>query len=311
MTQKYPSAILGIEPWHQGKSRDTFLLKPDSGTILPYTTNRISTHNHVHLTEIPLKGECLTALVIFFMKKLEEEFGVQTHMVAYGKGILEYLPKGFPVTDDIFKRSFVARVLDMISYEFIGRDFMCGSLFDKHYSKGLENPYGLILPEGLQFMSPLNPRIFTPTLKNENDDPVFSSVVMQEEPEACDIFFRAYDILREYLFRCGYTIVDMKGELGRDRSSQAIRIGDEIGTLDCMRIVRNGGIVVGQEPVWQDKQVVRDEVMAVCSARGVKPCPIELSPETVKKTTHLYLETTGNILKMGLEEFQAKHGLGV
>jgi len=276
-----PSAIPGLTLKHQGKSRDTFRLKRGSGTILPYATNRISTHNHVHLTEIPRKGECLTILVIFFMKKLEEEYDIPTHLVAYGKGIIGHLPKGFPVTDDLLKRSFVARMLDMIGYEFIGRDFFCGSLYDKYYSKGSENPYGLILPEGLQFMSPLCPTAFTPTLKNENDDPASSESVIRQEPEAYNLFSRVYDVLKEYLFDCGYTLVDMKGELGRDQASGIVRIGDEIGTLDCMRIVRNGGIIIGQEPTWQDKQVVRDEVVSVCKARGVKPCSIDLSPETV------------------------------
>lgn len=305
MKLKYPSAIPGVIPTHQGKVRDSFALLGYDDLMLVVATDRISTHNIVHKSHIPGKGAGLTTLTIFSMKMFEE-LGIPTHLVAYGRDINRYIPSSWTVPPDLHLRAIVVRRLDMVPMEFIYRVRMGGSLWKDFYSKGLPNPYGLELPTGLELMSQLPEVAFTPTEKSENDDPVTAASVLAAYPEASALARRAFDVVYTHNIARGIETMDGKGEIGIDPKTGKVTIGDEFGTPDCCRYVEASKIVVGREPEWLDKQFVREEAERIWKAEGGEKHPIAFSPEVIRKTSMIYLDVAGRILGMPFSQYQAK-----
>ena len=85
MSPRFTPALSSLPLIYQGKTRDTFPTKsPDE--LLIVATNRLSTHNIVHLSEVPFKGEVLTALTIFWLTGILEKAGIKHHLLAYGRG---------------------------------------------------------------------------------------------------------------------------------------------------------------------------------------------------------------------------------
>ncbi len=239
---------------HQGKVRDSF-----NGTLTPHTflmvaTDHASTHNVEHVSLIPTKGQILTALTVFWI--LEVLADIPHHVVAYGRKIYEHLPRDRNYPNDLHLRALIVLVLMMSPHEFIFRARMAGSLWKKFYSKGLPNPYGLDLPPGLQLMSPFDGSISTPTDKSATDEPENSAEIERSCPEEVVLMREVYRRGRTHAASVGIDIVDFKGEAGRDQDGHC-RLADEFLNGDCCRFVRMNQIVIGQDPPWADKEILR------------------------------------------------------
>lgn len=301
---KHASSIPGLEPIHQGKVRDTFqTIVPDA--LLLVATDRISTHDVVHESLVPLKGQVLTALTVFWANALCDD-EVPSHIIATGRDIYDFLPKkddAYP--DDLHLRATVVKKLDMLPFELIFRRRMAGSLWSKYYSQGAPNPYGVELPEGLEFMSPLEPAIFTPTEKSETDDPVKSQVVELAYPWHVAVAEELYNRGVELALERGIDIIDTKLEVGIDQYG-TVCIGDEILTPDSSRFVQSADIEIGKEPPWADKQIVRDEAVRLWGGKKKGP-PLTFSKEVIEWTTETYLRVFHQLTGMSLAEFQAKY----
>ncbi len=287
LTPKYPTTYVdGLRLIHQGKVRDTFEIPDRDDVLLVVASDRISTHNIVHRSEIPLKGYALTALTVFWSRILERH-GVITHVIAWGDDIFkEYIP--FGVANDLYdlkKRAIVVRKLSMIPYELIYRARMSGSLWKNYYKKGEPNPYDVDLPEGLKLMSLFKEPVFTPTEKSATDDPIQNFRVIEKHPSAYMLTDYAFEIIREYALKLGIEVIDGKFEAGTD-SKGKLYLADEFGTMDCCRFVEADEVVIGQEPPWLDKQILRDEAERVWG--DGKKVPLVFSPEIIKKTTAIY-----------------------
>lgn len=296
---KYEPAVPGLPCLHQGKVRDTFAIPGYPELLLTVATDRVSTHNIVHQSVIPNKGQALTALTVFWMK--EHLSGIMTHLVAYGNGIWDYLPR-LPIPDDLALRALVIRRLDMVPVEFIFRSRMAGSLWKDFYQKGQVDPYGLDLPPGLQLMSPFEETMFTPTDKSETDDPLNEIETIRQHPRAYELALRAYEIGREFAEKSGIVIIDGKFEVGIDSTGQMV-LGDECLTPDSCRFVRAGGIVVGQDPAWIDKQYLREEAERIWA--GGKKSPIAFSSEIIQETALRYEQIVEALTGVSLQTFQA------
>ncbi len=269
---------------HQGKVRDTYATNTP-GTRLIVATDGVSTHNVAHLSPIPMKGWTLNATSIFWATEVFPD--IPTHILAYGLGIYEFLPKDRVYAPDLHLRAIVARDLRMDPYEYILRARMAGSLWNNYYKLGLPNPYGLDLPEGLQLMSPFEQVQFTPTDKSETDDPVESDVIEGAYPDSVAMMREVYRRGREFAMNRDFDIIDFKGEAGRD-SDGILRLGDECLTGDCCRFVPKDQIVIGKEPPWADKEFVRQAAIAQWAGDKNRP-PLEFSPEVISATSDLYL----------------------
>lgn len=294
----YPIEIPSLKCVHQGKVRATYAIPNDPDLLLVLATDRISTHNKVHLSTIPNKGYALTALTVCWMDKLLHD--ISTHLVDYGKGIYDYLPSGdYPA--DLHLRAIVVRKVDVMPVEFIFRSRMAGSLYKDYYSKGLPNPYGFSLPQGLELMSPFETTIFTPTDKSETDDPINASETIQKYNSAYLIARKAYEQGRTYAASRGIEIIDGKFEVGVNLAGRVILV-DECLTPDSCRFVRAGTIVVGQEPSWLDKEHVRREAERIWN--GGPKVPLKFSDEVCAETSCIYDEIVRAMTGLSIKGFQ-------
>jgi phosphoribosylaminoimidazole-succinocarboxamide synthase len=297
--------INGLHLVHQGKVRDTYDLGAfaDGESVLELllmvATNRVSTHNVVHESTIEKKGEVLTALSTYWMTTLLEREGVPHHMVACGRDIYKYLPKGIEYPEDLHLRAMVVRKLTMISVEFIFRRHLTGSLFTA-YLKG-EDPYGLQLPPELSKMCWFETPLFTPTDKSETDEPLQANEVYEEYREAFDLGFEAFLLVEQRLSREGITLVDSKFELGVDEHGK-VYLADEIATPDSSRFVMTEDIVLGKDPPWFDKQVLRDEAERVWD--GGKKVPLRFSERGLEVCMKRYLDLFTRATDTNLSYYQ-------
>lgn len=278
---KFAPAVSGLECIHQGKVRDTFAILNHPDLLLTVATDRVSTHNIVHQSLIPGKGRALVTLTVFWMT---EVLGIRRHLVASGDEIFRFLPRqNYP--DDLAQRGLIIQKLTMIPVEFIFRSRMAGSLWKDSYQKGQPNPYGHVLPSGLQLMSPFGQTLFTPTDKSETDEPLNATEVMGRYPEAYQLALRAYRMGRNFAERRGIEIIDGKFEIGIDSSGEMV-LADECLTPDSCRFVEAEGVTIGREPSWFDKQFLREEAERVWN--GGKKTPISFSPDVIRETMARY-----------------------
>ena len=269
--------------------------------LLIVATDRLSTHNIVHESLIPMKGQVLTALTVFWLTQIFPLLGLRHHLVAYGKDIFDYLPgKPSDYPADLDLRAIVVERLSVLPIEFIFRGYMSGSFYDKYYSKGIVNPYGITLPTGLQLMSKLSSVIFTPTEKSETDDPLESASVLNRWPEACELAYNAFYLTRMRLRGRGFEQIDGKYEIGVD-SAGNFYVVDEIGTPDSCRFCSPKSIVVGSEPPWLDKQIARDAAVKIWG-KGPKR-PLVFSADIIEGLSGTYLKMFAGITDFSLTRF--------
>ncbi len=281
--------LRGLSLIHQGKVRDTYAIPGRDDLLLVVASDRVSTHNIVHASEIPGKGEILTAITVGFMKKLAP---VQTHLVASGKSIYNYLPN---ISDlyptSLYKRAIVVKRLDMIPIEFIFRSRLAGSLW-KSYSSGEVKPYGTNLPKRLELMSDIRDDnilpMFTPTDKSEHDDPLEAAEVELQYPEAYKMALGIYMMGCIWAKARGIEIIDGKFEIGVDPKTGEMVLADECLTPDSCRFVRSEDVCVGLEPPWMDKQILRNEAERVWGNN--QKHPLVFSSEACLKTIKIYKE---------------------
>lgn len=303
---KYGTPVLSNLPlWHQGKARDTFSIPGHDDKLLVVATDRISTHNIVHKSEIPKKGEVLTALTIFWLIFVLGKKGVPHHLLAYGKDIYSYLPGNrgdYPA--DLHRRAIIVLKLDMIPVEFVFRNYLAGSVYHDYYSKGIPNPYGHDFLENLPVMYEFGIPLFTPTDKSDVDAPRDADTVRQEySTETTNVEF-VLNVVRRWLNQCGIELVDAKVEGGYDRA-RLFRIADEIATPDSTRFCEQKAIMEGKEPPWLDKQVLRNEAERVW--KGGKKYALVFSAKVTKLVSDTYLRLFERVVGKSLAAFQKDH----
>lgn len=297
--------IEGLPLVHQGKVRDTYALpvfadgESTRELLLMVATNRVSTHNVVHESIVEKKGEVLTALSVYWMTTLLKREGIPHHMVACGKDIYKYLPKGIAYPEDLHLRAMVVKKLTMIPIEFIFRRHLTGSLFAA-YARG-EDPYGLQLQAGLPKMHRFKYPEFTPTDKSETDEPLRADEVYEQYGDAFYLAMNTFLLVGRYLAREGITLVDSKFELGVDYQGQ-VYLADEIATPDSSRFVMTTDIMEGEDPPWLDKQVLRDE--AERTWEGGKKVPLRFSKPALEVCRKRYLDLFAMATDMNLSSFQ-------
>lgn len=281
-----------IIPIHQGKVRES-LPSTGFGTRIQVATDRISTHNKVHKSLIPNKGEVLTLLTVFWLTKILSS--LPDHLVAWGRSIYEYLPAGiekkYPY---LHYRALVVLELDMVPYEFVFRRFLTGSLL-KNYRAG-KDPYGISLPPGLTEMSRFSDWMFTPTEKSETDDPVISSMVKAVYPLEVSVVYQACQLVERYLLSLGITLIDTKVEMGGNV------LADELFTPDSSRFAWTSEIREGVSPPWLDKQLVRDYVEKKCGKGQERS--LFLPEHLVSSVGSLYQQVLYDITKLTLLEWR-------
>lgn len=286
---------VNLELWHSGKVRDTALLPGYPKLLLPVPSDRISTHNVTHLSSIPGKGEILNAQMLFFILMIFDS-KIETHVVAYGKKIYDYLPQG-EYDPRLHYRAIVVQRRKVTQREFIYREYLTGSLY-REYVAG-RDPYGLKLPPGLPLMYHFPETVFTPTEKSETDDPLPYLAVQDSASAGCQVTELVHQQGRDFLATRGIVLIDDKSE------ASGRMLVDECLTGDCSRMAWAKDIQEGIEPPWLDKERARRE--AICMWGGGEKVPLTFSDEAIRQIQSRYQEAFEGITGMTLSQFQREY----
>lgn len=230
---------------HHGKVRDYFF---SANKIIMVTSDRLSAFDRV-LTTIPFKGELLTKLSTFWLKKTSD-----------------LVPNFFQANPH--PNVVVGTQCQIFPLEIIVRDYITGSAW-RSYTKG-EPVSGIRFPSGLQKNQKLPARVITPSTKEQmglHDEPISREeilkrqLVTEEQYQTMEkMALTLFEFAAQHVKKNNLILVDTKYEFGVD-SGGNILVADEIHTLDSSRFWYADTYAQrfqdGLEPVMLDKENIR------------------------------------------------------
>ena len=255
-----------------GKVRELYAL--DEERLLLVASDRISTFDVIHPTEVPDKGRVLTGLSAFWFARTEHI--VPNHLLA--------------LRDD--GRSIECRRLEMLPIEVVVRGYLSGSGWKDYVAAG--SVCGHTLPAGLLESERLPEPILTPATKAESGHDENIAAADAAELVGPELYAEVERVaLALYVYAAahaearGIILADTKFELGRDADGTLV-LGDEALTPDSSRFWPAAGYAPGGPQPSYDKQYVRD----YCEALGwdkTDPGP-EIPEDVVAGTRARYVE---------------------
>lgn len=278
---------LGPEFTHiySGKVRDLF--ESADGRLLFVASDRISAFDWVLPSVIPDKGRILTAMSMWWFKKLEgyvPNHVISTNVPAAVKGRATYCEK-----------------LEMLPVECVARGYLTGSGLQDYLNQG--SICGVGLPPGLKDGSLLPKPIFTPATKaaigdhdeNVTFDEVIAAIGTEEAQQIRRITMRVYEAAAEIAQARGIILADTKFEFGiglKGAHKDQIVLADEVLTPDSSRFWPAESWVPGQSQPSFDKQYVRDWLLSPASGwdKNSGEAPPALPDEVIEKTRDRYVE---------------------
>jgi phosphoribosylaminoimidazole-succinocarboxamide synthase len=290
------SALSDLPLIASGKVREIYDL---GDRLLLVASDRISTYDVVHPTEIPDKGKVLTALSVFWFERTGGI--VPNHLVSFTDG----------VPDEVRGRALVVRKLKMLPVEAVIRGYITGSGWKDYQATGAIS--GIELPPGLQESQQLPEPLYTPSTKAEvgHDEAIDfeRSAELVGDPALAQEIRRVsvalYEYAAEHARERGIILADTKFELGLD-SDGTLTLGDEVLTPDSSRFWPLAGYETGRGQPSFDKQIARD--WAAGSGWDRSPPAPELPAEIVERTRAKYVEVyeliTGEPFANWLERVQ-------
>src|SRR5688500_12204786 len=186
------------------------------GELLMVASDRISTYDVVHPTEIPDKGKVLTALSVLWFDLTRDI--VPNHFISATDG----------VPDDLRGRALRVKRLEMLPVECVVRGYITGSGWKDYQATGAVS--GIELPPGLRESEQLPEPIFTPSTKaEEGHDEAIDFDRAAELVGDRELMARVRDVSVElYRFAAGHArergviIADTKFELGLDERGELV-----------------------------------------------------------------------------------------
>lgn len=276
--------IPGLKLKNRGKVRDIYDL---GDNLLIVATDRISTFDVVLPTPIPGKGEVLTKMSRFWLKRTEHIVDNQLCNIDVKDVVKdkEWLAK-------IGERGMVVKKAKPLAVEAIVRGYLSGSGWNDYKKTGAV--CGVALPKGLLESSKLPQTIFTPSTKAEiglHDENIpfgaSENIIGKEVAQKVrDLAIRIYDESAAYALERGIIIADTKFEFGI-LNDELILI-DEVLTPDSSRFWPADGYKAGRSQNSFDKQFVRDWLVGI--GWDKKPPAPALPENVVAKTAEKYNE---------------------
>jgi len=271
---------------YSGKVRDMYEPTephPAGDVLLVVASDRISAYDHVLTTEIPGKGEILTAMTLWWCDQIRDI--VPDHTVEA------------QVPQQVASRAMVVKRLHMFPVECVARGYLTGSGLVEYRDTG--EVCGIALPEGLTDGSRLEQPVFTPATKaevGEHDENVSFEAVAQmigaeDAATLRGLTLAVYSRARDIAADKGIILADTKVEFGRDDAG-AIVLGDEVLTPDSSRFWPADEWQPGRAHKSFDKQFVRDWLTSAESGwdRHSGEPPPELPDHVVERTRARYVE---------------------
>jgi phosphoribosylaminoimidazole-succinocarboxamide synthase len=281
----HQSSLQSLKFLHRGKVRDIYEI--DAERLLIIQTDRLSAFDVILPTPIPGKGEVLTALSLFWFRRL-------AHVIP--NHLLEVDPLSVVAAgerDQIAGRAMVVRRLTPLPIEAIVRGYVAGSGWKDYQRSGAI--CGVALPAGLKEADKLPAAMFTPSTKapagtHDENIPFAEAERLLGAARASAVREYAIALYSEaaaYAAGRGIIIADTKFEFGTDAQGNLFLI-DEALTPDSSRFWPAEQYRPGSSPPSFDKQFVRDWLEA--QRWDKKPPAPALPAEVLAKTAEKYRE---------------------
>jgi phosphoribosylaminoimidazole-succinocarboxamide synthase len=282
----------------KGKVREMYELGDD---LLMVASDRISTYDAVHPTEIPDKGRVLTGLSVLWFGLTRDI--VPNHLISATDGVPEEL-RG---------RALRVRRLRMLPVECIVRGYITGSGWKDYQRSGSVS--GVRLPDGLQESEQLPEPIFTPSTKAEegHDEAIdlarAGELVGSDELAARlrDVSIAVYSAVAAHARERGVILADTKFEFGLDAAG-TLTLGDEVCTPDSSRFWPLDEYAVGRGQPSFDKQYVRDWASGTGWDKSppAPPIPGDVVAATRERYVTAYEKLAGEPFSAWLERVSAR-----
>ncbi len=285
MTLLHQSNLTSLPLLARGKVRDMYAVGEDK--LLIVASDRLSAFDVILDDPIPGKGEVLTRLTEFWLKKLG-------HVLPnHSTGIDPESVVSPEERDQVRGRSMVVKRLKPIMVEAVARGYLIGSGWKDYRATGAL--CGVALPADLKQASRLSPAIFTPAAKadvGEHDENVDFAYVIKTVGESLanklrDTTLQLYDEAAAFALNRGIIIADTKFEFGLDNDG-VLHLMDEVLTPDSSRFWPAEQWREGISPPSYDKQFVRDW-LETQDWDKTAPAP-RLPAEVIEQTAAKYRE---------------------
>jgi phosphoribosylaminoimidazole-succinocarboxamide synthase len=261
----------------RGKVRELY---EADGDLLMVASDRISTYDVVHPTEIPDKGRVLTALSVLWFDLTKDI--VPNHLISATDG----------VPDEVRGRALRVKRLEMVPVECVVRGYLSGSGWKDYQATGSVS--GIALPPGLRESDRLPEPIYTPSTKAEegHDEAIdFEQTVALAGSSALaerlrDAALAVYTKVAAYARARGIILADTKFEFGLDGEGR-LTLADEVCTPDSSRFWPADRYEPGRPQPSFDKQYVRD--WASGTGWDKTPPAPAIPPDVVAQTRERYV----------------------
>lgn len=275
---------------YRGKVRDVY--ETAENQLILVATDRISAFDCILPTPITMKGNVLTALSVFWFRKLES--AKNNHLITHE---FDEMPEVVRRHSELRGRSVLVQKTKVFPVECVVRGYLEGSGWKDYQATG--DICGHRLPPGLKQCERLSEPLFTPATKAEtgHDENIseerFASIVGEGNAETLRrLSLNIYSEAAEYALNCGIIIADTKFEFGLDENGRTLLI-DEILTPDSSRFWDAASYKPGRAQASFDKQFVREYLESI--AWNKQPPAPPLPPEIAEATTRRYLQAYRSI----------------
>ena len=270
----------------RGKVRDIYSVDDDH--LLIVTTDRLSAHDVVMPDPVPMKGQVLTQISLFWFHMMTDI--VKNQLT--DSGVEDVIPNS-AVSASLRDRSLVVKRLKPLPIEAVVRGYLIGSGWRDYLATGATS--GIKLPPGLEQAAELPQTIFAPASKAEAGDhdenisykDVVDLIGERLAKQVSDVAISIYERARNFALQRGIIIADTKFEFGLDDEGR-LHLIDEVLTPDSSRFWPVDSYEVGISPPSFDKQFVRDYLDTLDWDRTA-PGP-ELPEEVLQQTSIKYQE---------------------
>jgi len=287
----FESSIPDLPLIARGKVRDIYGVDDDH--LLIVTSDRLSAYDVILPDPIPMKGEVLTRISLFWFDMMADIIDNQLTELSVADVINDP-----DLAAQLQDRALVVKRLNPLPIEAVVRGYLIGSAWRDYCDTG--SVCGIQIPAGLEQAAQLPQTLFTPASKaeaGEHDENISFDEVINLLGESLakrvrDISIAIYERASTYARKRGIIIADTKFEFGLDNDGKLYLI-DEVLTPDSSRFWPVDDYRTGISPPSFDKQFVRDYLDSLDWDKSA-PGPA-LPAEIGAKTSEMYQQALARL----------------